>query len=533
MKIGFKFLLTILLLTLLLGITALSGVLLSSRLLEQEMNGKFMAVSVYAMEKVHRQFARRYENLRRLANEPVLRSRDSTPARITDLLNAYKNPQLSSFAPFASISFFALDRRRIADTAGQDLGLREAASGYWQKIAAGDEYALDISPSAVPGQEVFILARLVRDNRDEPFGVVVARIPVEALQTIVERPLKLFKLGLMPNIDLLDRNGLILYSTMNKAGMLKDIWPSFDAVKDALAAGERAGTRLYTDSARNTPTEILIFAREERDTNYQGNDWILTISVPWQIAMSSMIGLRNRLVMIILGIGCLCAGIAVFLSKTITRPLVQLSKAAAEVGNGNLNIAVDVSSADEVGRLAVTFNLMVKKLDELNRALLLAASEDKLTGAMNRRKIDEVMLSEMARAKRYHTPLALILFDLDHFKKVNDTYGHLVGDEVLKSVVAMIRQNIRVNDALGRWGGEEFMLLLPEAALPQAVEVAEKIRQSMELSALDQVGRVTISCGVAAMRDDDSEDSFIKRADDALYVAKRKGRNLVEVGATA
>jgi len=528
MKIGAKYLLIITIITILLGITALSGVLLSTNLLEREITGKYLAMSAYAMEKVHRLFSRRYENMRMLANEPVIRSRDSTPARITDLIKAYKKTHFSSYAPYSSISFFALDRTRIADTEGQGIGQRHELTGYWQNIAAGNNYVLDISASETLGKDVFHLACVVRDYRGVPFGVVVSRIPVESLTVIVERPLKLFKLGLMPKVDLIDKNGLILYSTHNKAGMLKEIWPAFDVVKEEIAAGEYSGMGFFTGNSPRNPEDILIFAREEGDTNYLGNDWILAISIPQQIALSSMIGLRNRLILVIVAIGCFCAVIATILSKTITRPLVLLSEAATEVGEGKLDIAVKVSSGDEVGRLALTFNSMVKRLDELNRALQLAASVDKLTGALNRRKIDEVMLSEMARAKRYQSPLSVIMFDLDHFKQVNDTYGHLTGDEVLKAVVEVTRQKIRATDSLGRWGGEEFILLLPETDMAEANEVAEKIRRSIEHCVLAQVGRVTISCGVAEMREVDSEDSLLKRVDDALYVAKRKGRNLVE-----
>jgi PleD family two-component response regulator len=197
-----------------------------------------------------------------------------------------------------------------------------------------------------------------------------------------------------------------------------------------------------------------------------------------------------------------------------------LSEAASKVGDGRLDIAVEISTGCEVGRLAEKFNGMVKKLAVLNHALQIAATVDKLTGALNRGKIEEILTAEMARARRHHHPLSMILLDLDHFKKVNDTYGHLVGDEVLKSVVTAIKGNIRISDALGRWGGEEFILLLPET----------KVRSNVEQCAPHEVGRVTISCGVAEMAEGDSDDSLIKRADDALYSAKRKGRNQVELG---
>ncbi len=529
MKIGVKFLLIIVLITVLLGITALSGVLFATSHLEQQINDKYMAVAAYAMEKVQRHFSRGYENMRMLANEPILRSRGSSPAAITRLLLAYKKHHQRSSAPYSAISFFALNRTRIADTGGEELGVPQPSPEFWAKIAAGADYVLDISSSPEPNRDFFHLARVVRDQRDVPFGVVVASIPVDALQTVLTRPLVLFNLRVKPDVDLLDRHGLILYSNHNRAAMLHQVWPTFDSINRALANGKHTGARVFTGPQPEKTKQIQIFAREEYDSSYHGNDWTLVIAVPQNLALFPMLGLRNRLILIILGIGCFSAAIAILLSRTITRPLVQLSEAATEVGTGNWDIAVEVASTDEVGRLAKTFNSMVKKLEELNRALQRAASTDKLTGAMNRSRIDEVLFQEMTRAKRYRNPLSMILMDLDHFKQVNDNHGHLVGDEVLKTVVAVIQQNIRAADALGRWGGEEFLLLLPETDLTGALEVAEKVCRSIANCALNQVGRVTISCGVAQMRATDSADDLIKRADDALYEAKHRGRNQVAV----
>ena len=148
---------------------------------------------------------------------------------------------------------------------------------------------------------------------------------------------------------------------------------------------------------------------------------------------------------------------------------------------------------------------------------------DALTGAYNRNKIEQLLEREIERAVRYKSTLSLILFDLDHFKTVNDTYGHLSGDYVLKTVIRIIQEHIRKTDSLGRWGGEEFMLLAPETGMEQAIELAEKIRQHVELFAYKNVGTITISCGLAELKAGDTIDSLIKRADDALYKAKRNG----------
>ena len=158
------------------------------------------------------------------------------------------------------------------------------------------------------------------------------------------------------------------------------------------------------------------------------------------------------------------------------------------------------------------------------------ASTDSLTKAYNRLKFDEIIESEINRSKRYDQMLSLIAFDIDHFKTVNDNYGHLFGDYVLKTIVNLTKDNIRGVDYLARWGGEEFMIILPETGLERAEALAQRIKEEIENYKFNKIGKVTVSFGVAQFKKDDSEDTLIKRADDALYKAKNKGRNRVEIG---
>jgi diguanylate cyclase (GGDEF)-like protein len=121
------------------------------------------------------------------------------------------------------------------------------------------------------------------------------------------------------------------------------------------------------------------------------------------------------------------------------------------------------------------------------------------------------------------------MFDLDYFKNINDTYGHAVGDQVLQTVADVIRKNVRTTDWVGRWGGEEFMVLCPEATENEAVSTAEKLRALVESHTFETVKMITISCGVTRFKAPDSVDAFVSRADDGLYRAKGKGRNIVEI----
>lgn len=153
------------------------------------------------------------------------------------------------------------------------------------------------------------------------------------------------------------------------------------------------------------------------------------------------------------------------------------------------------------------------------------ASTDKLTGIYNRRKLDEVAKHEVERAKRNRQSLSLLILDIDFFKKVNDTWGHPVGDEILSEVSRVVQASIRSTDILARWGGEEFVILAPETSLPDARAIGERIRAAIKAHRFPTVEHLTASLGVAEYKPGDTLGSLIKRADDALYQAKRAGRD--------
>ena len=157
------------------------------------------------------------------------------------------------------------------------------------------------------------------------------------------------------------------------------------------------------------------------------------------------------------------------------------------------------------------------------------ATIDELTQVFNRTKFQEVIKIELERAKRYNHPLSMLMFDIDHFKAINDTYGHSVGDYVLQTLAQIAKENLREIDYLVRWGGEEFIIIAPETDLGRAKALAERIRTAIENYRFDQAGKITISFGVTEFKESDTEDTFIRRADDAMYKAKEKGRNRVEV----
>ncbi len=169
----------------------------------------------------------------------------------------------------------------------------------------------------------------------------------------------------------------------------------------------------------------------------------------------------------------------------------------------------------------------LQTLEAINELLEKQATTDALTGIFNRMKFDKSLTSEIQRAQRYSSPLSLILFDIDHFKQVNDTYGHLAGDTILKNLTQLIVSNLRETDIFARWGGEEFVIQTPETALDGAIKLAEKLRSKIDNHDFSEPEKITMSFGVTTLKKGDNTISLINRADEALYRAKEGGRNQV------
>jgi diguanylate cyclase (GGDEF)-like protein len=168
-----------------------------------------------------------------------------------------------------------------------------------------------------------------------------------------------------------------------------------------------------------------------------------------------------------------------------------------------------------------------EKLQRMNELLEKKATIDPLTGIYNRLRFNGLLLQDVDEARRYKVPISLIMFDIDHFKKVNDIHGHLVGDRVLKVIAAVVSSNIRTVDVFARWGGEEFMVLSKHVDRENMRTVAEKLRHAVESVRIDGCHPITCSFGVTQLLDQETIESFTGRADAALYRAKNEGRNRV------
>ncbi|NDV24380.1 GGDEF domain-containing protein [Desulfovibrio sp. JC022] len=176
-----------------------------------------------------------------------------------------------------------------------------------------------------------------------------------------------------------------------------------------------------------------------------------------------------------------------------------------------------------ISKLILDYETRINELESLS-------SIDKLTGLANRIKLDEMFNYEISKAQRHGNSFSILLLDLDRFKNINDNFGHDIGDMVLQQTAQLLKNNLRKTDTIGRWSGEEFLIIAPETGNEKAILLAEKIRKIIAGHYYTPVGTVTCSIGIGSFNGEDSRESLTERADRALYMAKDNGRNRAVYG---
>jgi diguanylate cyclase (GGDEF)-like protein len=182
---------------------------------------------------------------------------------------------------------------------------------------------------------------------------------------------------------------------------------------------------------------------------------------------------------------------------------------------------------DELGYLVYWFNKLSDKLEKDYSKIEHRSLTDKLTQISNRTHTDEYLQEQLRQAQQTQNRLIAIIIDIDHFKYINDNHGHLAGDRVLQEFSLLLKENIRSQDFIGRWGGEEFIIIMPNIDPEQAARNIERLREEIEAHDFPKAGKVTASFGVTVSTDDDTPESLIERSDENLYIAKKEGRNKV------
>jgi len=365
-----------------------------------------------------------------------------------------------------------------------------------------------------------------------PFlGALAARLKINSVDSI----LKSYSPGESGQAYLITSAGNLITGSRTNSARLMNMKLSETAIRNLLAA---EGTAIeYTDYLG---TEVVGTLRRIPRLN-----WALVAEIPAEEAYAQVARLRNVTLVVVaallLGVGL----IAYVLAQVIVRPLDRLTAGAREVAAGDLSVGLPVIGRGEVSYLTEVFNDMVAKLrkgreeldaanetlTEQNEALERLSITDGLTGLFNRRQLMEALTKESQRTRRHKRPFTVLMLDVDHFKKCNDTYGHLVGDNVLKKLGSILKEMTRDVDFVARYGGEEFVVLLLEADQNGGAEVAERVRERIAAETFTSGNaefNITVSIGVAACSGPDpSPDTVISQADRALYQAKRQGRNRV------
>ncbi len=399
------------------------------------------------------------------------------------------------------------------------------------------------SKQELQDQAVLLLDTLPYSIRDELYFVAF-----DELQDVAKQ------IGESPNIDrfvIYDRNGAILAdSTFSKdVAMMPSQDP--DPVGEKLVALEDNEAHINWGEHQFTAGRAVYLNTETIGAVS------LTMSTSSLDKKISVLILQSMLLSLaILGSGVVLSFV---LSKQISNPLRELMEVSSEMANGETNVRVNIAASDEIGKLGMAFNDMTEaiqmrerdlrdltasleqkveerteELRQRNEELIQMAISDPLTRIYNRRHFFELAEKEFERAKRYQHSLSLVLADVDHFKKVNDTYGHLFGDQVLTNLAQYLEKNIRNIDVVARYGGEEFIILMPEVGCPDAKIMIERLRQGIvETPLIDSNSKVklTMSLGISCWdgKEEISFETLLSRADQAMYRSKDKGRNCVSV----
>lgn len=258
---------------------------------------------------------------------------------------------------------------------------------------------------------------------------------------------------------------------------------------------------------------------------------------------AAWVDLRNLYLALVCTIVLVVTAVAFRMGRSIVTPLQHLINAANSIADGDLDVRLPVTRNDEFGHLTQIFNQMADKLrhshaevvatnkamQQQNQLLETLSITDGLTGLYNRSKLDVILKDELARFKRNQRPFAVLMMDIDYFKTLNDSYGHIAGDEVIAAVAKILSQSIRSVDYAARYGGDEFIIIMVETTADMALKMAERIRSQvndMRYSANGQIVSVTVSIGVVQCQQSDATPTAVfARADSALYEAKRAGRN--------
>jgi diguanylate cyclase (GGDEF)-like protein len=468
------------------------------------------------------------ESLEKLLAGPGVRAGDPALRRLQDYLRSVQG----KFTDYEELAVLAPDGRVVASSAERP-GPINMPDGWLARARSGEAILGAPAWDESLRTGIVTVSQPIVSADDSFLGVLAAKLNFRGIRGI----LKGYSPGDINGLYLVAPGGAVVAST-------RPLAPRFISATLPAAAANR------------------LFAKEGALLEYvgpRGQEMIGTLknvpTIPFGVvaekeraaAYAEIYRLRNMTIGLV-GVLLLAIGVGAYLfALTIVRPLDRLIGGAAKVATGDLDVDLPMPSRGELRYMTEVFNHMVeqlrldrKELDEINQTLLERNRElqelsvtDSLTGLFNRKHMWETLAREVETFKRYGRPLAVLMIDIDHFKRYNDSHGHLAGDEVLRRMAVIFRGSLRASDYVARYGGEEFLVVLPDADGTTAEQVAERIRAlaaAEEFVSDGDTARVMVSVGVASASAQESEPEFLVRnADAALYRAKETGRDRVVV----
>jgi diguanylate cyclase (GGDEF)-like protein len=491
-------------------------------------------LDLWLKERVYevRVFASSYEVSENLEKIAGAGSAPGGKERAIHRLNDYLESVGEKFNEYEELLVMNTGERIVAASADKHQVLN--LPDDWQQRARTDTPIIGRAyRDAVLDKMVMLLAVPIKSQDSRLLGVLAVKLNFSTLEEILGRSLA----GQTGKSYMIARDGTVIAGSRLTSDELIKIRHPFDAVQ--MPDGSNTALQEYSDGLGEDVIGVF-----HRMTQLDGG-------VVAQIGKKEIYAQIMQIRILTLVI-CLCLLLFIGLSAyllglTIVRPLDRLARGAADVAAGDLSLELPVISRGEVGYLTEAFNNMVARLrqgqeelaaingilTEKNKELEVLSVTDGLTGLHNRKYFMEALNNELVRARRHNHPFVVMMMDTDHFKKYNDTFGHPAGDALLKKIGEIFRESLRAIDYASRYGGDEFIVLLPEAGKEESLAVAERIRRKVAAAVeKNDSGEipVTISIGVAAFPEHgDTPEAIIGSADGALYRAKRNGRNQVVV----
>jgi diguanylate cyclase (GGDEF)-like protein len=531
----------------LVGALAAGAAFVSYRSTSELVNTRLASVASTTAERLDRYMAVRQQEIHLFSKlEPLRPLWQSDPIALRKSLEQLQ----ASFSDFAWIGFARPDGIVVASTGGLLQGA-SVAQRPWFRTGLHDPIVGDVHEAALLSSLLakradgepyrFVdVAMPVRDADGNLLGVLGAHLNWDWARSVISSA-EANDGGTDTRMTVLSKNGTVLVGS----GMDSIKYPR-ERIDSILQT--RVGTFSEAPGGESLLTAFFV---SKGHLEYQGLNWIVTASQPSSVALAAAMRTAKTIVAIGAGAGLIGVVLALFIARQIARPIHAITMEADRIGralgptmlprqNGSLEVVQltralrsllrRIGFAEErtkEAELRATENAMQFK-DDITKLRRLADT-DYLTDLMNRRAFLASSDDAMEFACRYKRNIAMLMIDIDHFKKVNDVYGHHIGDVAIKKIAEIIRNNIRNTDRAARFGGEEFVVLLRESDAMAAKLLAERIRSAIEQDIISE-GEIrlsaTVSVGIALIADGDRDvQDIIERADQGLYMAKNTGRN--------